>query len=117
MFSFALALRGGILPAHLCARTNLWVGIAAVTFITCTALLLSRNARLASCIAHLAVVALGWVSFAGQAENNVAGLRAADLGSFRDGQPVTLTAQVIREPGAFAASKDHIQVESGRRIG
>jgi predicted membrane metal-binding protein len=61
---------------------------------------------------HLAVATLGWVAFAEQAESNTASLRAADRGSFLDGQPVTLTAHVIRELGAFATSREHIQVES-----
>lgn len=87
MFSFALALSVVILLGHLCGTTNLWIGVAAVIFVTCTALVLPRNPRLAWCIAHLAVVALGWFSFTGQAENNLAVLRAADLGSFLDGQP------------------------------
>jgi competence protein ComEC len=111
MFSLALALSAGILLANFCWRPALWIGIAATAFTLSAAVLVSYRPRLAWCIAHLSVIALGWLAFVGQAETTAADLHAADLAAFLGGQKVTLTARIIREPGAFAAAKDHVQVD------
>jgi competence protein ComEC len=111
MFSLALALSAGILFAHVCWRPPIWIAIAATVFTVSAALLASTRPRLAWSIAHLSVVALGWLAFVGQFETAAADLHLANVSHFLDGQEVRLTARVTREPGAFAVSKDHIQVD------
>src|SRR3954465_5625107 len=101
MFSLALALGAGILFAHVCWRPPIWIAIAATVFTVSAALLAVQRPRLAWSMAHLSVVALGWLAFVGQAETAAADLHVADFAQFLDGQEVTLTARVIREPGAF----------------
>lgn len=111
MFWLALALGTGILLANFCWRPSIWIGIAAIVFTLSAAILVSHRPRTAWCIAHLTVVALGWLAFVGQTTTAAADLHLEDIAVFLDGQQVTLTARVIREPGAFAASKDHVQVD------
>ena len=111
MFSLALALAGGILLAHSLWRPPLWIGIAAVVCTLSAAVLAVPRPRLAWSIAHLSVTALGWLAYAGQAESSAATLPVAELAPFTDGQPVTVNGRVIREPGAFAPTKDRIQFD------
>jgi competence protein ComEC len=111
MFSLALSLGLGILLANYCWRPPLWVGIAATVFTLSAAILVSKNARLAWCIAHLSLIALGWLAFVGQTETSAADLHSAEVATFLDGQSVALTAIVIRDPGTFGNSRDHIQID------
>ena len=110
MFTLALALCAGILFAHFCWRPPIWIGIAATAFVMSAALLISRRVRLAWLVAHLAVATLGWTALAGQMESQAAA--APNLADFLNGQEVTVTGQVIREPGLpGAAHSDHLQVD------
>lgn len=111
MFSLALALGAGILLAHFLWRPAIWIDIAAVVFTLSAAVLASPRPRLAWSIAHLSVIALGWLAYAGQAESAAIALPVTELVPFTDGQPVTVTGRVIREPGAFPSAKDHIQFD------
>ena len=111
MFSLALALATGILLANFLWRPPLWIGIAAVVFTLSAAVLAAPRPRLAWSIAHLSVIALGWLAYAGQAESGAAALPLADVAPFTEGPPVRITGSVMREPGTFAASRDHIQFD------
>ena len=93
MFTMAVALAAGILLANFCWRPPLWVAIAGIVFSVAAALVISRNARLAWCVAHLPLLALGWLAFVGQAETSAAELHGANLGDFLNGHAVTLVAQ------------------------
>lgn len=106
MFSLALALGCGILVADACWRPPLWIGIAAAVFMASAGILLSRMARLAWIIAHIAVVALGWLAFSGQAERSA--IETPDLGSFTGGQEVILTGKLIHDP---EQKTDHTQLD------
>ncbi len=111
MFSLALALGAGILLAHFLWRPPIWIGIAVVVLTLSAAVLAAPRPLLAWSIAHLSVIALGWLAYAGQAESAAATLPVNQIAAFTEGQLATITGRVIRQPAAFAPANDHIQFD------
>jgi competence protein ComEC len=111
MFSFALALAAGILLATFLWRPPLLLAIGLAVFTVAAGMLTAKRPRLAWCVAHLSVMALGWLAFAGQTETSAAERLAVNIFPFLNGEEVTITGHVIREPGTFVAAKDHTQID------
>ena len=110
MFTLALAFCAGIILAHFCWRPPLWIAIAATVFVASAALACSKRPRFGWVIAHLAVIALGWTALSGQLESQAAS--TPNVSDFLEGQVVTITGRVIREPGLLgSAHVDHVQFD------
>lgn len=112
MFTFALALGGGILLGNLLWRPPIWLGIFASVCLVSTAILCSKHPRFAWLVAHGAVIALGWIAFVGHASQSAATAADSAINDFLSGQEVTFIGTVQREPGAFAsATRNFLQLD------
>lgn len=110
MFWLAVAFSAGILLGKWTWRPSAWLAISLCVLIAGAVVLQNKRPRSAWFMSLIATVLLGWIAFAGQTQRDCSELPS--LGSFGNGEEVSVIGEVIRDPGLLGASSpDHVQVD------